>query len=159
MIHDLLIADEAEMRALGARLIQACDRGGVITLSGDLGTGKTTLVRGALQALGVEGGVRSPTYTLVEYYPFTDFAVAHFDLYRLGDPEELEYLGYRDYLNPSTLCLIEWPERASGYLQAVDIAVELAYDPAGRRATLRACSPAGERVLRAAEIEADPTSS
>ncbi len=159
MAGELLIADEAQMRALGARLIKACDRGGVITLSGDLGTGKTTLVRGALQALGVEGGVRSPTYTLVEYYPFADFAIAHFDLYRLGDPEELEYLGYRDYLNPSTLCLIEWPERASGYLQAVDIAVALAYDPAGRRVTLRGCSPAGESVLRAAAIDADRVSS
>ena len=159
MASERLIADEAQMRALGAQLIKACEHGGVITLSGDLGTGKTTLVRGALQALGVEGGVRSPTYTLVEYYPFADFAIAHFDLYRLGDPEELEYLGYRDYLNPSTLCLIEWPERASGYLQAVDIAVELAYDPAGRRVKLRGCSPAGEGVLRAAALDAGLTSS
>ena len=88
------------MRDFGARLIAACDRGGVITLSGELGTGKTTLVRGALQSRGVDSGVRSPTYTLVEYYPFDDFSVAHFDLYRLGDAEELEYLGFRDYLNP-----------------------------------------------------------
>ena len=120
------------MRRFGARLIDACEHGGVITLSGDLGTGKTTLVRGALQARGVTSGVRSPTYTLVEYYPFADFAVAHFDLYRLGDPEELEYLGYRDYLNPHTLCLIEWPQRAAGYLQAVDLAIELDYDPEKR---------------------------
>ncbi len=159
MVDDLLIVDEAEMRMLGARLIKACNGGGVITLSGELGTGKTTLVRGALQALGVEGGVRSPTYTLVEYYPFTDFAIAHFDLYRLGDPEELEYLGYRDYLNPSTLCLIEWPERASGYLQAIDIAVELAYDPAGRRVSLHGRSAAGDRVLQAAAIGVEPISS
>ena len=152
MANELLIADEAEMRALGARLIQACESGGVITLSGDLGTGKTTLVRGALQARGVEGGVRSPTYTLVEYYPFDDFTIVHFDLYRLGDPEELEYLGYRDYLNPSTLCLIEWPERAAGYLQAVDIEIELAYDPAGRRVHLRGCSATGDRMLEAAAL-------
>ena len=128
------------MRYFGARLIAACDHGGVITLSGDLGTGKTTLVRGALQARGVVSGVRSPTYTLVEYYPFADFAVAHFDLYRLGDPEELEYLGYRDYLNPQTLCLIEWPQRAVGYLQAVDLAIELDYDPAGRSLQMVAAS-------------------
>lgn len=121
------------MRAFGASLIAACEHGGVITLSGELGTGKTTLVRGALQSRGVGGGVRSPTYTLVEYYPFNDFAVAHFDLYRLGDPEELEYLGYRDYLNRETLCFIEWPERAKGYLNAIDLGIKLEYDPDGRR--------------------------
>lgn len=152
MNAELLVADEGQMRALGARLVSACDSGGVITLSGELGTGKTTLVRGALRARGVEGGVRSPTYTLIEYYPLPDFAIAHFDLYRLGEPEELEYLGYRDYLNPSTLCLIEWPERAAGYLQGVDIELELAYDPAGRRVSLRACSADGQRVLSAAAL-------
>ena len=143
----MVVVDEAGMRALGARLIAACDRGGVITLEGDLGTGKTTLVRGALQARGVVSGVRSPTYTLIEYYPFDDFAVAHFDLYRLGDPEELEYLGYRDYLNAQTLCLIEWPQRAAGYLQAMDLAIELDYHPDGRRVTARPCSDWGREVL------------
>ena len=152
MAHELLVADEGQMRALGARLIGACDSGGVITLSGELGTGKTTLVRGALRARGVEGGVRSPTYTLVEIYPLPDLTIAHFDLYRLGDAEELEYLGYRDYLNSTTLCLIEWPERAKGYLQGIDIAVELAYDPGGRKVSLRACSAAGEGVLTAAAL-------
>jgi tRNA threonylcarbamoyladenosine biosynthesis protein TsaE len=135
------------MRRFGARLIDACEHGGVITLSGDLGTGKTTLVRGALQARGVTSGVRSPTYTLVEYYPFADFAVAHFDLYRLGDPEELEYLGYRDYLNPQTLCLIEWPQRAVGYLHAVDLAIELDYDPEGRSLQMTAASDWGRELF------------
>jgi tRNA threonylcarbamoyladenosine biosynthesis protein TsaE len=143
----LLIADEQRMRELGARLIAACDRGGVITLSGELGTGKTTLVRGALQAEGVVGGVRSPTYTLVEYYPLERFAVAHFDLYRLGDAEELEYLGFRDYLNPRTLCLIEWPERAAGFLQVIDLEVGIEYDPAGRRVQLTAHSQLGRQWI------------
>jgi len=143
----LLIRDDAQMRRFGARLIDACEHGGVITLSGDLGTGKTTLVRGALQARGVTSGVRSPTYTLVEYYPFADFAVAHFDLYRLGDPEELEYLGYRDYLNSQTLCLIEWPQRAAGYLHAVDLAIELDYDPEGRSLQMSAASDWGRELL------------
>jgi tRNA threonylcarbamoyladenosine biosynthesis protein TsaE len=143
----LLIRSEQEMRDFGARLIGACEHGGVITLSGELGTGKTTLVRGALQARGVSSGVRSPTYTLVEYYPFADFAVAHFDLYRLGDAEELEYLGYRDYLNPQTLCLIEWPQRATGYLNAVDLAIELDYDPEGRSLTLAAGSDWGRELV------------
>ena len=142
----MLIENELQMRRFGARLIAACDRGGVITLSGDLGSGKTTLVRGALQGEGVEGGVRSPTYTLVEYYPLARFAVAHFDLYRLGDPEELEYLGYRDFLNPQTLCLIEWPERASGYLQHVDLRVRIDYDPHGRRLEIEGLSPWGREL-------------
>lgn len=135
------------MRAFGARLIAACDRGGVITLRGELGTGKTTLVRGALESRGVGSGVRSPTYTLVEYYPFAGFAVAHFDLYRLADPEELEYLGYRDYLNPETLCLIEWPQRAAGYLHAIDLEIELEYDPEGRQLTLKDGSKWGKQLI------------
>ena len=135
------------MRDFGARLIGVCEHGGVITLSGDLGTGKTTLVRGALQSLGVDSGVRSPTYTLVEYYPFERFAVAHFDLYRLAEAEELEFLGYRDYLNPQTLCLIEWPQRAAGYLGATDLAINLDYDPQGRRMTFAAQSDWGRDLL------------
>ena len=143
----MLIENEKRMRALGARLIAACDRGGVITLAGELGSGKTTLVRGALQAAGVRGGIRSPTYTLVEYYPLERFAVAHFDLYRLADPEELEYLGYRDYLNADTLCFIEWPERAAGYLQDVDLEIRLDYDPAGRIARFSAHSDWGRGLV------------
>jgi len=139
----LLVRGESEMRALGARLIVACDRGAVITLQGELGSGKTILVRGALEAEGISNGVRSPTYTLVEYYPLQRFAVAHFDLYRLSDAEELEYLGYRDYLNATTLCFIEWPQRAGDYLQAVDLQVEIEYDPAGRRVRLIAKSEWG----------------
>ncbi|TNF88590.1 MAG: tRNA (adenosine(37)-N6)-threonylcarbamoyltransferase complex ATPase subunit type 1 TsaE, partial [Gammaproteobacteria bacterium] len=129
------------------RLIAACEHGGVITLNGELGTGKTTLVRGALEAEGVSGGVRSPTYTLVEYYPLERFAVAHFDLYRLADAEELEYLGYRDYLNPQTLCLIEWPQRAAEYLQAIDLEIEIDYDPDGRRVELTPKSDWGHELV------------
>lgn len=145
-IHDesfRLIKDEDGMRAVGANLVKGLDRAAVITLKGDLGTGKTTLVRGALQALGISSGVRSPTYTLVEYYSFDHISVAHFDLYRLADGEELEYLGYRDYLNENTLCLIEWPERAEGYLQQVDLEISLRYDADGRRLQTRAFSACG----------------
>jgi tRNA threonylcarbamoyladenosine biosynthesis protein TsaE len=143
----LIVRDENEMRGFGASLIAACERGGVITLSGELGTGKTTLVRGALEAEGVDGGVRSPTYTLVEYYPLPRFAVAHFDLYRLADPEELEYLGYRDYLNQQTLCLIEWPQRAGGYLHAIDLEIKLEYVAQGRRVELSAGTGWGRQLL------------
>jgi tRNA threonylcarbamoyladenosine biosynthesis protein TsaE len=143
----LLIRDEIEMRELGARLIEACDHGGVISLRGELGTGKTTLVRGALQSLGLVTGVRSPTYTLIEYYAFDQFDVAHFDLYRLGDPEELEYLGYRDYLNPQTLCFIEWPQRAGGYLQLIDLEVQIEYHPEGRIVKLLPGSEWGRQLV------------
>ena len=146
---NLLIRDENEMRSLGARLIAACDHGGVITLKGELGTGKTTLVRGALEAEGVTAGVRSPTYTLVEFYPLDRFAVAHFDLYRLADPEELEYLGYRDYLNRQTLCLIEWPQRAGEYLHAIDLEIEFDYDPEGRRVRFLAKTDWGRELVSA----------
>ena len=91
-----IIADDAAMRKFGARLMSCCLQGGIIALKGNLGTGKTTLVRGALESVGVTSGVRSPTYTLVEIYPFETVSIAHFDLYRLADPEELEYLGFRD---------------------------------------------------------------
>jgi tRNA threonylcarbamoyladenosine biosynthesis protein TsaE len=142
----LIIHNEIEMRAFGARLIAACEQGGVITLSGELGTGKTTLVRGALEAEGVVGGVRSPTYTLVEVYPLRRFTVAHFDLYRLADPEELEYLGYRDYLNQETLCFIEWPQRAGGTLHTVDLEIKLEYIAQGRRLEFSAGTKWGQQL-------------
>jgi len=96
------------------------------------------LVRGALADKGVVEGVRSPTYTLIEVYPLQPLSIAHFDLYRLGDPEELEYLGFRDYLNPQTLCLIEWPERARGYLQGIDLTLKLDYVEPGDARRIRA---------------------
>ncbi len=128
----MLLTTENQMRRLGASLIERGQAGGVIALRGELGVGKTTLVRGALNSLGFDR-VRSPTYTLVELYPLTSWTVAHFDLYRLADPEELEYLGFRDYLQPATLCFIEWPERATGYLQSIDLEIQIDYHSQGRR--------------------------
>ncbi|MFT5657988.1 MAG: tRNA threonylcarbamoyladenosine biosynthesis protein TsaE [Gammaproteobacteria bacterium] len=147
MTDSILIRDEVQMRQFGARLIAACHSGGVIALHGNLGTGKTTLVRGALQALGVSSGVRSPTYTLVEYYEFELLSIAHFDLYRLADGEELEYLGYRDYLTPDTLCLIEWPEKAEGYLSNIGLNLYLSYDENGRMLSIDASSDWGQAIV------------
>ncbi len=143
----MLIRDEGEMRHLGASLIAACDSGGVIALSGNLGAGKTTLVRGALESLGVTSGVRSPTYTLIEYYELLPLSIAHLDLYRLADGEELEYIGYRDYLNATTICMIEWPERARGYLSNVGLEVNMDYDTHGRRVELLAGNDWGNRII------------
>ncbi|MCP4431455.1 MAG: tRNA (adenosine(37)-N6)-threonylcarbamoyltransferase complex ATPase subunit type 1 TsaE [Gammaproteobacteria bacterium] len=137
------------MRAFGARLMSCCQQGGIVSLRGNLGTGKTTLVRGALESIGVTSGVRSPTYTLIEFYPFDSLSIAHFDLYRLAEPEELEYLGFRDYLNPETLCFIEWPEQAEGFLDGVDLEIFLDYDPEGRRLKSVGCSDWGRGVVEA----------
>jgi len=141
------------MRQLGANLMAACESGGVIALRGNLGTGKTTLVRGALESLGVTSGVRSPTYTLIEYYQFTPFCIAHFDLYRLSDGEELEYLGYRDYLNSTTVCFIEWPERATGYLRNIGLAISFNYDEGGRRLEFNFADDWGSRIVAALKLQ------
>ncbi len=143
------LADEAATVALGARLAQALVPGLLVTLSGELGTGKTTLSRGIVQGLGHRGAVKSPTYTLVEPYEHTRPPVYHVDLYRLGDPEELELLGFRDYLGGDCLCLVEWPERGGGFLPAADLAITMTAQGDGRRVTLEAATPIAGEVLAA----------
>lgn len=144
MILDLPDAEATE--ALGARLAQSLTPG-IVYLQGDLGAGKTTLTRGLLRGLGHEGRVRSPTYTLVEPYRLGGSVVYHLDLYRLADPEELEWLGLRDMLAEHALLLVEWPERGIGVLPAADLVISLEYSGSGRRAILEAASGAGEQLL------------
>lgn len=141
-----VLADEAATTALGAQLAEL-PAGGLVHLQGPLGAGKTTLVRGMLRALGHQGSVRSPTYTLVEPYQVGAVAVAHLDLYRLGDPEELEELGIRDYFEAGTWLLVEWPERGVGVLPAPDLVIRLQVEGSGRRALLAAESPRAEGWL------------
>lgn len=143
----MLIRGEAQMRKLGASIMAATHSGGVIALHGNLGTGKTTLVRGALEFLGVTKGVRSPTYTLIEYYAFDSLSVAHFDLYRLVHAEELEYLGYRDYMNEQTLCFVEWPDRAQDCLGDVGLDIFIDYDAEGRLVKLSSKCEWGNRII------------
>ena len=119
----------------------------VVYLQGELGAGKTTICRGVLQACGHSGAVKSPTYTLVEPYELLAARVFHFDLYRLGDPEELEYMGIRDYFEPGNICLIEWPDKGQGILQAADLELTLAVIPAGRGLHLAAHTRQGEAVV------------
>jgi tRNA threonylcarbamoyladenosine biosynthesis protein TsaE len=133
------VPDEQRQLALGAALAGALGgRRGVIYLRGDLGAGKTTLVQGLLRALGHRGPVRSPTYTLIEPYEDLDPPVHHLDLYRLGDPEELDYLGLRDLVGGDSLLLIEWPERGAGELPPPDLEVHIDQAPPGRRIELAA---------------------
>jgi len=119
------IKGEAEMMRFGAALSVACNGGEIVFLHGDLGAGKTTTVRGFVRQMGHKGAVKSPTYTLVEQYSYQGKSVCHFDLYRLADGEELEYMGIRDYFNKQAICLIEWPERGNGYLPEADIDITI----------------------------------
>ncbi|MDD2770156.1 MAG: tRNA (adenosine(37)-N6)-threonylcarbamoyltransferase complex ATPase subunit type 1 TsaE [Methylococcus sp.] len=129
----LYLPDEAATLAFAARLQTTLPPGYVVFLRGNLGAGKTTLVRGYLRAAGYQGTVKSPTYTLVEEYALADCIVYHFDLYRLNDPEELEWMGIRDYFRPDSLCFVEWPEKGEGFLPAPDLEIYLEPENTGRR--------------------------
>jgi tRNA threonylcarbamoyladenosine biosynthesis protein TsaE len=139
--------DEDAMVALGARLAPLLTPGLVIYLEGGLGAGKTTFCRGLVRGLGHVGAVKSPTYTLVEPYALSALTVYHFDLYRLGDPEELEFLGIRDYFLADTLCLIEWPERGKGILPPADLVINIEAEGLGRRLQLVPSTSRGMAVV------------
>ncbi len=120
----ITLTDEAATQALGARLATQVPQG-CVHLQGELGAGKTCLVRGWLSALGHTGAVKSPTYTLVEPYQLQGRHIFHFDLYRLQDPEELEWIGIREYFDDDALCLVEWPDKGQGELPEPVLIVHL----------------------------------
>jgi tRNA threonylcarbamoyladenosine biosynthesis protein TsaE len=109
--------------------------------------GKTTLARGVMRSRGHTGAVKSPTYTLVEPYDFDGAAFYHFDLYRLGDPEELEFMGIRDYFGDFSVCLVEWPDRGRGALPPADLVINIEREGRGRRVRVCAGTIRGEAVL------------
>jgi tRNA threonylcarbamoyladenosine biosynthesis protein TsaE len=133
----------------GAALAAALTGGMIVTLSGELGAGKTTLVRGLLRGLGWTGPVKSPTYTLVEHYPISSLYLYHFDFYRFDEPAEWEDSGFAEYFRPDALCVIEWPERVRGMLPPADVALSLRYQDAGRELLLASGTSAGNACLAA----------
>lgn len=147
MTRHVELADTAATERLGAAFARCMSAPCVIWLEGDLGAGKTTFARGLLQALGHQGNVKSPTYTLVEPYVLASCTLYHLDLYRLADPEELEFLGIRELAAPGTVLLIEWPARGAGFLPPPDIVLELAVAGDGRRATLDARTRPGASLI------------
>lgn len=144
---ELLQFGERLANAFQAYLAEKSDNALVIYLNGDLGAGKTTLTRRVVQTFGHTGNVKSPTYTLVEEYVLPPYSLYHFDLYRLADPEELEFMGIRDYFRPQTLCLLEWASKGQGMIPAADLVIQIDYEGEGRRITLQPQTEAGSAVL------------
>ena len=149
------IHGEEAMQAFGARLGQVCGGHGVTYLRGDLGAGKTTLSRGLLRGLGHQGAVKSPTFTLVEPYEIGDVRAFHFDLYRLVDPEELEFLGIRDYFEDDALCLIEWPDKGAGFLPKPDLTITISPQDSGRSLKMLSQGSRGEAWCAALALESN----
>ena len=148
--------NESSQEALGAQLAAAARPGLVVFLQGGLGLGKTTFARGFMRAMGHAGAVKSPTYTLVEPYLLGGRQIYHFDLYRLADPEELEFMGIRDYFSGESICLLEWPERGQGVLPPADLVINIERKGAGRSLTLRALSRPGAAVLAQMALQPAP---
>ncbi len=135
----LSLQDEEATIKAGAKLalvfidfVLSEDHAIIVYLEGDLGAGKTTLTRGLIHSLGFAGVVKSPTFTIVEPYQVANLKIYHFDLYRLADPEELLYLGGRDYYEKGSLCLVEWPSLGQGVLPKADVKIKLLHQEQGR---------------------------
>ncbi|MHA3738557.1 tRNA (adenosine(37)-N6)-threonylcarbamoyltransferase complex ATPase subunit type 1 TsaE [Pseudomonas sp. Eth.TT006] len=151
----LYLADEQAMSDFGARIARVTQGHGLIFLEGNLGMGKTTLSRGIIRGLGHVGAVKSPTFTLVEPYEIGDVRAFHFDLYRLVDPEELEFLGIRDYFEDDALCLIEWPDKGAGFLPKPDLTITISPQDGGRSLKILSQGSRGEAWCAALALESN----
>jgi tRNA threonylcarbamoyladenosine biosynthesis protein TsaE len=145
---EVFLPDEAATLALGAKIGALLRPGMYLALQGDLGSGKTTLARGMLRALGYDGRVKSPTYALVELYKLSRLDFYHFDFYRFADPHEVVDSGLREAFNDRAVCVVEWPERAAGFVPSPDLTVALSVRGQGREAVLMAASETGRKCLQ-----------
>lgn len=142
------LPDESACQQLAGRFAQCLANPAVLAFSGEIGTGKTTFIRAMLRALGVSGAVKSPTFSIVESYAGQHhLTIHHFDLYRIQDEAELDYIGFRDYFNKHSICCIEWPERAQNSLTEIDLLFALTIKGNGRQLCVDAFSSTGEKML------------
>lgn len=153
--YQRVLQDESATLLLARKVARFIQPGMTLFLHGGLGAGKTTFSRGLLLALGHKGTVKSPTYTLVEPYQLPALTVFHFDLYRLRDAEELEFMGIRDYFRADTLCLIEWPEQGQGYLPVPDLDIHLVFEAEHRHVSVSANTDAGTTIIKALTDDAE----
>ena len=143
----IVLANEEQTQQFAKRLAPAIQIPLNLSCRGDLGTGKSTLVRALLRELGVTGPIKSPTFSLVESYPLSGGLWAHhFDLYRIDDESELDVIGFRDYFTFNALCCIEWPERAGGRLPPMDVDFYLRHQGSGRLLEISFMSPSGLKL-------------
>ncbi len=150
MINQTAVIDlptEQTSEKVAARIADCVFSPLVLTFCGQIGAGKTTFIRAMLQALGVNGAIKSPTFSIVESYVGRHSQLHHFDLYRIHDESELDDIGFRDYFAADAICCIEWPERAVSALTSIDVSFTLDIKGAGREMQVRALSSAGARVL------------
>jgi tRNA threonylcarbamoyladenosine biosynthesis protein TsaE len=145
--YEQFLPNEAATRVLGARIAPLLMSGFTIFLQGDLGAGKTTFARALIQALGYEGRVKSPTYTLVELYKVSNMCLYHFDFYRFNDPREWIDAGFRECFNTENVCLVEWPEKAEGLTPTPDLTIKLSHADHGRKVEISADTGAGRSCL------------
>ncbi len=143
----LFLSDEQASKQWAMKLAKQLHAPLVLSFSGDIGAGKTTIIRAMLRALGIQCAIKSPTFSLVESYSCEGFSVHHFDLYRIHHEEELEYIGFRDFFSEQSICCIEWADHAGQLLPKVDIRFKLKMKGTGRELEMMALSAAGQRVV------------
>ena len=145
--YNLFLSDEQESKKWAAQVAQHLCAPLIITFVGDIGTGKTTIVRAILRALGIQCAIKSPTFSLVESYSCDPFFVHHFDLYRIQNKDELAHIGFRDFFSQQSICCIEWPEHAGALLPDIDISCQLKIKGSGRELEVKALSAIGQKVV------------
>lgn len=149
MQTQISLVNEDSSKLFAIKVAQYIQPPMLLTFSGEIGTGKTTFIREMIKSLGIKSTIKSPTFSLVESYPYlATYQIHHFDMYRVHDEDELEYIGFRDYLTKEAICLVEWPEKASQSLIHADINFKFTLDGSGRLLTIQTLSYNGEKLFQ-----------